>query len=122
MSSVTGSTQIRIDSGVKLKLESYRDTVSGLKTHSDAIERLLSYHASAEREKAENGKAAEIEKKRRGLEDVTLGRDRKEVLILFKEKYGLPDLNSMLDVLLHHFETAESLSKDTVHLLLSLRK
>ncbi|MEK3837942.1 hypothetical protein [Paenibacillus sp. FSL R7-0128] len=122
MSSVSGSTQIRIDSGVKLELESYRDTVRMVKTHSEAIEKLLSYHKLSEREKAENAKTADAEKKRRGLEDITLGRDRKELLIVFKERYGMPDLNSMLDVMIRHFEKAEALSMDTVHLLLSLRK
>ncbi|OBZ15201.1 hypothetical protein A8L34_29525 [Bacillus sp. FJAT-27264] len=123
MSSVTGSTQVRIGTGVKLELESYRDNFLGPKsTHSDAVERLLSYYASSEKEKAADHKAADLEKKRRGYEDVTLGRDRKELLTVFQEKYGLPDLNAMLDVMLHHFETSDSLSKVTVDLLLSLRK
>jgi hypothetical protein len=122
MSSVSGSTQIRIDSEVKLTLEKYRDSIRGLKTHSDAIESLLTYHTGSERDKELEAKKSDSEKKRRGLEDITLGRDRKEVLILFKEKYGMPDLNSMFDVMLHHFETADKLSMDTVHLLLSLRK
>ncbi|OMD76588.1 hypothetical protein [Paenibacillus odorifer] len=121
MSSVSGSTQIRIDSEVKLTLEEYRDTVR-LKTHSDAIESLLTYHTGSERDKALEARNSESEKKRRGLEDITLGRDRKQILVLFKEKYGMPDLNSMFDVMLHHFETADKLSMDTVHLLLSLRK
>lgn len=106
MSSVSDSTQIRIAVGVKQDLEKHQSTMRSHSkiTHSDTISALLEYHVTSERQKVSAAKEAETEKKRRGLEDITLGESRKKFLIAHKEKYGFTDPNALIDTLLLYYE------------------
>lgn len=125
------STQIRIDVDVKKNLEFVRDREIRLKTHSDAIEHLINYKMSAEkeikelhatiREEIKNREQEEaVELLRKQQEDINLGVDRKNSLQKLTERLGLGDLNSTLDFLTFVFEKTETFDKSTLFYLSKL--
>lgn len=111
--STVNSTQIRIELGVKSDLEGRRDQ-HGKKTHSDTIALLLHMVGSYEDDAKERYEQDRQEQQRRADEDVVLGAIRKKTLVDLQAKLKLGSLNQVVDLLVHHFETSETISKETL--------
>lgn len=119
--STISSTQIRIDGQVKLDLEHVRDNVFNCKTHSFAIQRLLIKRETLERIVNEMKSEAEQEKRRQQEQDLCLGVDRKNELKALGKSLGISDPVVMVDFLIHHFNSSDVVSKDTMIFLAKLR-
>jgi glucose-6-phosphate-specific signal transduction histidine kinase len=115
------SLPIRIDSDVKTELESLRDNQLRVKTHSNAIEKLITYYKNNEQQKREDFEKGQAEKKRQEQTMVTLGSELKQEYIELGMELGLKSEGTILQFLLEHFKNSSSIDKETLKTLLYLK-
>lgn len=112
---------IRINGKTKLELENVRDEIFRVKTHSDAIERLLIKRVVLEEKIAELESDREQEKKRQTKQDLHLGSERKDALKAMAAEHGIADPAVLVDLLMLHFNTSPSFSREVLLSFAKLR-
>jgi hypothetical protein len=107
------STLIRVELEAKEQLEGLRDGELRVKTHSDALVRLM-FDRKMDRKKIEDlQEKARQEKERHEAEDVNLGEKRKFVFSELQAALNLRTLPDLLDLLLEHYHNSPQLDKAT---------
>jgi hypothetical protein len=104
------SAPMRIDVDVKSELETLKDRFHA-KTHSDAVQKLITYYNSNERQRETDRQEREREKQRRNAEDVHLGGGRKEALTKFQNSYHFRSPADAIDFLLEAFYSSPSMGR-----------
>jgi hypothetical protein len=117
---MSSRSPIQLDNEIKTNLEAFRDR-QRLKTHSDAVERLLERVQQADKYKSEVEYDREAEKQRKAAEDIYAGEELKQRFKQLGNELGIRSDAGLLAVLIDHFDGSLQVPRTTLDLIIKHR-
>lgn len=108
---------IQLEDYVKAELERYKNEVFRVKTHSDAVSKLMEKVKSDDKEIKKLQESIRREKERHEKEDINLGEQRKYALLSLMKILRLTDIVDVFDFLIMHYETSDKVSREIIEWL-----
>ena len=106
-------THVRVSLDIKSELESIKEKYRHVSSASDAVRHLIDENKRLGEELSRSVEEEREKKKRRGLEDLKLGHQRKSALVDLQQSLGLHNPNQLIDFLLEHYHNSPHLDKST---------